>query len=248
MKSFRLSALGRCLLVLMALGMVSCDKYNYTDPLQKLGKRVEILEQMVLEANTEVNAMHEIVVAIEQNGYVTNVVQNDDGTYTITFNTGKTFTLRNGRVGKDGKDGKSITLNVGVKQHSDGKWYWTLNGEWLLDGDGNMMPAGATDGKDGTTKKVVMPQVRINSVNHHWEISTDGGKTWEDSGVYADGADGKNGIDGADGADGIDGKDGKDGKDAADDMFLNIIESEDGKSITFVMRDGRTFIVPIMSD
>lgn len=54
------------------------------------------------------------------------------------------------------------------------------------------------------------------------------------------------GQDGKDGQDGVDGQDGKDGTDGSDDIFMGIIESEDGKSITFVLRDGQTFTVPII--
>ena len=44
----------------------------------------------------------------------------------------------------------------------------------------------------------------------------------------------------------ISGQDGKDGQDGADDIFVNIIESEDGTSITFVLGDGQTFTIPII--
>ena len=65
-------------------------------------------------------------------------------------------------------------------------------------------------------------------------------------GISADGKDGKDGKDGQDGKDGKDGQNGKDGQDGANDFFINIIESEDGTSITFVLGDGQTFTVPII--
>ena len=239
MKYFRLLTQFPCLLIMIAFCLTACDKYNYTNDLQGLGSRVEDLEKKVLEAGEQIELLNEIILTINTNGYITDITDNGDGTYTIKFNTDKTYTLRNGHVGKDGK---SSTLDMGVKQDpKDGKWYWTLNGDWLLDGDGNKMPAGAKDGqdgkdgkngkdgKDGSTATAVLPQVRINK-NRYWEISTDGGKTWENTGIYADGKDGK---------------DGKNGQDAPDDMFLTVRTSADGKSITFVMRDGREFTVPI---
>lgn len=254
-----------CLLAAVAMGMVSCDKYNYTADLQKLGQRVEVLEQMVLETNTEITVLNELIMAIQNRGYVTQVVHNTDGSYTITFNTGKTFTLRQGRNGQDGRDGRDVELNIGVaKDEQDGRWYWTLDGQWILDGDGNRMPAGATDGRDGRdgldgrdgrdgidgvdgvdgrdgvngrdghdghdgkNDTAVIPQVRINPTTRNWEISTDGGSTWNDTGVCADG------------------RDGQDGQDGQDDLFLEIIESPDGQFITFVLRDGRVFTVPVV--
>ena len=79
--------------------------------------------------------------------------------YTITFSKSGTVTIYHGQDGKDGKDGKDglngqdgkdgSTPTVGVRQDSDGVWYWTLNGEWLLDEQGNKIRAVATDGQNG---------------------------------------------------------------------------------------------------
>ena len=136
--------------------VISCDKYNYTDELQGLGKRVEILEEELFDINTDLSALQLIITSIEERGYITNVNQNGDGTYTITFNNGKTTTLRNGKEGtdgRDGQDGKNIDFLISVGQDSDGIWYWTLNGEWILDGNGNKMPVTGKDGQDGKDGK-----------------------------------------------------------------------------------------------
>lgn len=237
-------AMGAALLLMATAGLTSCDKYNYTDQLQQLGSRVEILEQMVLEANTQLTALNEVVMAIERQGYVTKVQENADGTYTVTFNTGKSYTLRHGRQGTDGRDGQEVAFDISVAQNpEDGQWYWTLNGVWIRDANGNLVRAGAQDGRDGRDGQngqdgqngsagyVVIPQVRINTETRNWEISTDGGNTWSDTGCTAYGKDGK---------------DGADGKDGMDDMFIQVIPSQDGKSITFLLSDGRTFTVPVV--
>ncbi len=96
-----------------------------------------------------------------------------------------------GTDGKDGADGKDgYTPVIGVRQDVDGVYYWTLDGEWLLDNNGNKVKAEGRDGKDG-------------------QNGTDG-KDGQDG---QPGADGKDGVDGADGQDGANGADGKDGKD-----------------------------------
>ena len=228
MKSIKKNSLWIGLLALTAVVTTSCDTYNYTDDLQRLGKRVEILEEMTLKANNELTALSEIMAVIQANGYITSVIENEDGTTTISFNTGKTFTLRSGRIGNDGKDGEEYTMLISVAQDTDGKWYWTSNGEWLLDVYGQKMPAGAVDGQNGLSaseNSAIVPQVRINPDTRNWEISTDGGNTWSDTGVCADG------------------KDGKDGLDGEDDIFKQILTSEDGTTLTFILRDGRTFTV-----
>lgn len=225
------------LVLLAGMWLVSCDKYYHADDLQQIGSRVETLEQKVLEANNALETLGEIITVIRQQGYVTKVTQNADGTTTITFSTDKTFTLRSGRQGVDGRDGREATLTLSVAQDpNDGQWYWTLDGEWLLTADGQRMRAGASDGRNGQDGKsasetgATVPQVRINVTTRHWEISTDGGNTWQDTGVLADGKDGKNGANGLNGQ---------------DDLFVNITIAADGKSITFILRDGRTFTVPI---
>lgn len=232
--------------LLVSLLVTSCDKYNYVDELQELGTRVEILEDELLQFNKDLQALHELIVVIEGRGYVTNVIRNSDGTYVIRLNNGKEITLHNG---KDGKDGDTSDLHLGIAQADDGNWYWTLNGDWILDSDGDKMRAGAVDGKDGQdgkTNTAVIPQVQINPVTRNWEISTDGGQTWNDTGISADGKNGKNGKNGVDGMDGKDGKDGTDGKDGAPDVFSEIIVSPDGRSITIVLTDGQRFTVPIV--
>ena len=236
MKPLRQTAATGLLLAAMAAGtgLAACDKNNYTEELQQLGQRVEILEAMVLEANTDLEALNELVLAVRNNGYVTDIKKNADGSFTVTFNTGKSYTLRSGNNGRDGRDGKEANLDLSVMlDPNTGVWYWTLNGQWLINSDGERVQAGATDGKDGRngrTAVATVPQVRINPQTRTWEISTDGGQTWTDTGFVADG---KNG------------KDGSDGKNGKDDLFIDVIVSDDNKSITFVLRDGRSFTIPI---
>ena len=211
--------------------MISCSKYEYTDQLQKLGGRVENLEAMVLEANTQIENLRKIITVIENNGYITDMMISSDGEYYLTFNNGETIVLRQG---KKGKDGEEIDFMINVQKGEDGIYYWTINGKWLLNEDGNRVPASAQDGKDGNDGKpmsetgAIAPQMRINPLNRHWEISTDGGNTWSDTGFVADGTNGT------------------DGKDGANDIFSSVTLSDDKKSITFVLRNGDSYTVQII--
>ena len=229
-----------------ALSLGACDKYNYTDPLQGIGSRVERLEAMELRMNGQIEALKTVVAAIQSRGYVTSVKTSSDGTYQITFNDGHTVTLRPGRDGKDGRDGKEADLMISVEQDGDGTWYWVVNGERLTDENGAAVPVTAQDGRDGKNgtdghdgvngldgkdgrdgktladQNLIVPQVRINTTTRNWEISYDGGGTWLDTGICADGEDGQ------------------------DDLFTDVKIVDGGKAITFYLRDGRTFTVPIM--
>ena len=54
---------------------------------------------------------------------------------------------------------------------SGGDSYWILDGEWLLDENGNKVPATGLDGKDGVT-----PRMKIDG--GYWYVSFDDGRTW----------------------------------------------------------------------
>ena len=70
----------------------------------------------------------------------------------------------------NGDDGHTPVL--GTKQDTDDAYYWTIDGEWVLDGEGNKIPlvtVGAT------------PQLKIE--DETWFVSYDDGKTWEELGT-----------------------------------------------------------------
>ena len=108
-----------------------------------------------------------------------------------------------------GIDGKDAPVPViGAKKDADGAIYWTLDGEWLLDQNGNKIPCTGpkgADGKDGGEvtgepgkdgTDGVTPRLRITDEGR-WEISYDEGATWEDLG-QATGDKGESGADGKD--------------------------------------------------
>lgn len=183
------------LALLLVLLATSCSD-RFGDDLRGLGSRVEVLEKSALEAGQEIEALWTLLKAIQSNGYISNIIENSDGSFTVemTYYTDpddpnskatKTYTLRSGNNGKD------ISTSIGVSQFSDGFWYWTINNNWLKDANGNMVLAGGKDGKDG-----IAPKVRIvtnNEGKRIWQISTDGGNTWTDmkdekgNVIYADG-------------------------------------------------------------
>lgn len=231
MKAFR--SINHCLgwFAIMVLATTSCNKYDYTDELQGLGARVERLEQMVLEANKAYQELYDFFTAIQTEGYITKVEKNADGTTTITFNTGKTVTLRDGKQGKDAEANLLISVD---KYPIDGKWYWKLNGDWLRDAQGKMIPAGAIDGKDGKDGEVstssIIPQVRMNPITHYLEISTDNGANWT---IIRDNYGNPITV--------------QDGTDGTDDYFESISISPDGKTATITLRmyPNQTFVIPI---
>lgn len=198
---------------LSLLAVVACSKFDDSaiwDELNKHEDRIVKLETLCNQMNTNITSLQTIIIALQSNDYVVNIAPIMEGNkeigYTITFAKSGSITIYhgkdgengkdgvNGADGKDGQDGKDgYTPKIGVKQHTDGKYYWTLDGNWLLDDSGNMIPTTGENGQDG-----------LNGAD---------GKDGQDGTNGKDGQDGKDGEDGQDGANGIDGKDGKDGKD-----------------------------------
>ncbi len=191
------------LICILTVAICSCDKYNFADELQSLGKRVEILEDSVLIVNNKLKANYEALSAIEislkepQNDslLIDKITDNGDGSYTITYHNGEVYVIRQGKTGKDAIEAGAV---IGIDKYTDGNYYWIIiyadgTEEWLKDNDGNMMRASGTDGKSLEDQGGNIPLVRING--GVWELSTDGGKTWRSMGVKADG---ENGVDAED--------------------------------------------------
>lgn len=166
-------------LVLTAMTLLpGCSMYDDTplqDRLDGLESRLDSLENIADNANLEINALREILSALE-NGVFIEDVEVADGSCTIYFSDGSSVTLT------DGKDGLDAPVLSVALDPEDGYYYWTLGGSWLI-ADGKRVRADGTDGNDGADG--VAPQLRINPDTYMWEISMDGGNTWEDTGVRA---------------------------------------------------------------
>ena len=168
---------------------------EYGQSIKDHEQRISALEELCKQMNTNIEALQTLVEALEKRDYVTNVSEvRSNGEvigYTISFAYSDTITIYHGKDGQDGAngaDGKDgYTPQIGVMKDTDNIYYWTLDGEWLLDGKGNKIKAVGTDGADG--------------------------KDGQDGANGTDGQDGQDGTNGSDGKDGADGQNGKDGAD-----------------------------------
>ena len=175
------------MVALLGFALTGC-RQKIWDEIDKLDDRVTALEDAVKKTNKDISALQAIVDALQKNVYVTDVITTSEG-YTIQFSDGTSAVISNGQ------DGVNAPV-ISVRQDTDGFYYWTLNGEWLIV-DGKKVRANGKDGVDGTNgingKDAITPQVRINEDTKEWEISTDGGLTWIPTGVIAEGKDGEDG-------------------------------------------------------
>ena len=246
-------------LALVALFAVSCNNNDEYDMLNSLWRnvtqneaRIDDLEKWCSQANTNITSLQTIVNVIESNDMVTSVTPIMEGGvevgYTITFANHDPITIYHGKDGKDGANGADgangqdgASPIVGVAKYTDGVYYWTLNGEWLLDADGNKLRvsgrdgAAGADGSDGQNgqdgadgQDGVTPQLKIEA--DYWWISYDNGNTWTQLGK----AKGDKGDTGATGAAGADGQDG-------DSMFQSV--TQDAANVYFTLADGTVITI-----
>lgn len=233
--------------VLMSIALASCT-YDDTPLWNKVNNhesRIAALEELCRETNTNLEALRTLVQAVQNADYITSVTPIKEGGdvvgYTITFAKSEPITIYNGTDGKDGQDGQDgqkgeqgepsvIVPEIGIKKDVDGIYYWTIDGEWLTDNNGNKIPAVAEkgdagadgeDGKDGTNgkdgKDGITPQLKIDG--DYWFVSYDEGKTWIQLGRATSG----------------------NGGSGADSIFSKVDVGTD--SVTFTMLDGTSFTI-----
>lgn len=170
------------LLTLLLCGLFGCkyDDGPILDKVNDLEGRVSRLEVACGKLNQDLVALQKVVTLLQDNDYVTSVTplmeQGQQVGYTLTFAKGGPVSIRDGKNGLNGKDGTNGTNGrdghtpaLGVKADSDGVYYWTVDGEWLLTADGQKVRA------EGNT-----PQLKIE--NEYWYVSTDSGINWHKMG------------------------------------------------------------------
>lgn len=237
------------LLAVVAFTSCKYDDDDIWNSVHGLENRVTKLEELCKQMNTNISSLQTIVTALQNNDYVTGITPVMQGGkevgYTITFSKSNPITIyhgKDGQNGEDGTDGKDgVTPTIGVKQDTDGIYYWTLDGDWLTDEHGDKIKAEGKDGADGSDgedgsdgtdgtngKDGITPQFKIE--NDYWFISYDNGDTWTQLGK----------------ATGEDGKDGEDGI-SGDSMFTGIDYKTSTDYVIFTLADGTQIKLPTWS-
>ena len=225
-KLFLLTCLTACLF--SACSIFDIDEIS--DRVGALEDRVAELEELCNSINSDISSLNTIVKALQTNDYVTGVtpiVSNRiEIGFIISFKYADPISIYHGENGKDGEDGKdgkdgvdgkdAVAPVISIKAASDGIYYWTVDGEWLLNENGDKVKA------VGTT-----PQLKIEE--EYWYVSYDGGKTWDRLGK-------------ATGEDGSDGTDGSDGKDS--DTLFKDIDTSNTDYILITLQDGVQLKIP----
>lgn len=205
------------------------DDSSLTGRVDDLENRVAKLEELCKRMNTNISSLQTIVSVLQNKDYITNVTpitkEGEIIGYTISFAQAAPITIYNGQDGQDGQDGingkDGITPVVGVKQDTDGIYYWTLNGGWLTDDSGNKIKAEGKDGQGGQTgADGITPKLKIE--NGYWYVSYNNGTSWSQL-IKATGDKG----------------------DTGDSIFKTVEDNDD--NVVFTLHDGTTITIPKVS-
>lgn len=142
------------------LAFAACDTDDLRDDVDNLKGRVESLEAQVTLLNDNMTAIKRLL----EGGQTITELKNTDGTYTLKLSDGSTITLTQGSKGE--VKYPEITVNA--------EGQWVVNGEVLMQNGVPVQAVGKT-GNDGVT-----PKFQITDEGSFWQVSYDGGTTWED--------------------------------------------------------------------
>lgn len=129
----------------LALSCLACSKYDdsaLNERLAKLEQRVGAIEEKVKVANEDIKTLRSLVSASTQGKTITEVKKTDEG-YDLIFSDKQVISIRHGRNGVDGHSPKiSVAQDGGV-------YYWQLDGQWLLDAQGQKVRVSGETGPVG---------------------------------------------------------------------------------------------------
>ena len=152
----------------LVLSLSACQHDDIWDKMNDHEQRLEKLEEQCRELNSNIEAMQIILQSVQQNDYVTEVVKIVEGGvevgYSITFSKSGTITIFHGK--------ECDAPIIGIKKDNDGSYYWTSNGEWLTDEEGNKISATAADSEGD----YITPQFKV--IDGVWYVSYDNGSSW----------------------------------------------------------------------
>lgn len=140
----------------------------------------DLKDNVISKINSDIRGLSDILGNLKDNVYVKEVTEvKENGKvigYTITFTDNNKITIYHGKDGAAGAAGAAgNTPVIGVKKSGD-VYYWTIDGKYLTDENGQPVQASATDGAPGDPgtpgENGKTPQLRIE--NGNWEVSYDG--------------------------------------------------------------------------
>ena len=156
-----------------------CEKYDDSALVARMDKvesDISQLKTLVEQLNTSLSGLATTVDALKDQDRIVSVTEmTDKSGWVVEFSKSGKINIYNGKNGIDGSDGTNgtngkdgTTPTIGVKLDDDGNYYWTVNGDYLLDENNKKIAA---------TAHVATPQIKIED-GYFW-FSSNNGATWE---------------------------------------------------------------------
>ena len=214
-------------LLLAALALTAC-KYDDSALWEQLdqnkeyiaaSERIAALEVWQAKTNTNIQSTQTLLGLSDYITAVTPVTEAGVRVgYTITFLNSPAITIYNDENGVAG-----ITPQIGVTKDDEGKWYWTLNGDLLTDGEGNVIQANGDSApvpqlSTGASLTVSQDSEGAAIVADAIYLSVDDGETWTR----------------------VSGEDSK--------SFFSDVDTSDATCVTFTLADGASFSIVRYTD
>lgn len=166
-------------IAIILLSMIPLFTFNACDQrddiqadVDALNVRLDELNTQLEGMNTSINAFYDVAM-LQDNIFVTDYSQSENGDYTLTLSDGTSLTIFGGKPAEE-------IPAMGFREEN-GVWYWTYTIDGvtydLQDGDGNPVQASPTDGKDGMT-----PTISVQ--NGRWGYTIGDGEWTEIPGNY----------------------------------------------------------------
>ena len=135
---------------------VSCyDDSELRERMDNAEQRLAALEELCNSLNSNILSLQSIIDAMEGGIIVLNVEETENG-YIIYFSDGSKIQIDTSF--------EQPVPQIGVQEY-EGKYYWTIDGGWLTDSEGNKILAEAA-----------VPELKIE--DDTWYVSYDNGQTW----------------------------------------------------------------------
>lgn len=178
-----------------ALFASGCGKF-VRDELIYMQQEIDAIYDQVEQMNKGVATLKTVVSEMADNGYIVSVDEYQDeerGGYTLKFKSvhldengaivsedSYSVTLYSGVDGEPGQDAEPFVLSA-RQDTTDGRWYWYDDQakDWMYQ----------MDGKSRFLVDGITPQLKVEE--GYWQISWDGGLTWEATEWKAKGDDAK---------------------------------------------------------
>lgn len=129
----------------------SCNQSDIDElrnDLNDQASRLSVLEAWQQQLNSNITTLQDLLNAQQQRKSILSVTSLAEG-YKIKLSDGTELLIRHGEKGEAGETGNVATPVLGVRDSSDGNYYWTVNGELLKNASGNAVRANGEKGDKG---------------------------------------------------------------------------------------------------